>query len=1136
MKKFFIILFTLASLVGFSQSTTIVISQVYGGGGGATGTYNADFVELHNISSSSQDISGYLIMYGSSGGNLASTASNSFAFPAGTVVSAGGYVLVATVAGAGLAPLPVTSDFTFTLNMSGTNGKVAFGTSAMVANTTYLLQPAGSVIDFVGYGSANEWETAAVGVLTSTNAALRNNSGCDDTNNNLADFTVGAPAPRNSSTAVVNCGSVTPTPSIIPTVVSNFGNILILTNSSSQSCSISGVNLTGAPGNLTITSPAVDFQVSSDNTNWGATCSIPYTSATLSSTNFYIRFTPQTIGYKLGNVTIAGGGLTTPVNVVVKGYGTSATPLTPSLVISQVYGAGGNLGATYKSDYIELHNSTFSAQSISGYSIQYYSSTGTAANWTGKSNLPSAIIPAGGYYLIRMGSDTSAIGLALPTPDFVATPFVTMGQSAGRVALVSDTNLLSLCPTTPNIIDLVGYGPLTICFEGSAPTSGIDSTKAAFRNNNGCDDTNNNLADFTILTPAPRNSATPIYLCTVNPVLSVNGTLTNFGSIVIGSNSTSQTFILSGSNLTGAPGNITVAAPSSYQVSLDGTNWVASVQVPYSSSTLANTTIYVRFTPLSAGALTGNITISGGGVASSVTVAVGGTGVDPSQPSLSTSTLTAFGSVCTSTTAGPNSFTITGSNLTTADITIAALTGYTYSTTSGGSYTSTLTLTHAAGSYSQAIYVKYSPSTVAVNNGNIVMSGGGVASSVNIAASGSGVNTKATVVTGAASLITTTSAVLAGSISANGCSAVTAYGVEYSTTNGFASGTVAASTNIATGSFSSSLSGLLPGTTYYYKAFATNGGGTAYGVQLSFTTTASAQPQLSATPLTDFSTVCIGVTEGPNIFTLTGTTLTNQNITVGPLTGYLFCETANGTYTSSISITQPGGSFTGSVYVKFAPTQSSSYNGNIPVSGGGVTLYNVPVTGAGDNIPPAVTTGGSVVSTPNDASLSGVINNSGCNAVTERGIEYSGINGFADGNGIKVIATDIVGQDFTSVITGLVPNTTYYYKAYAKNTTGTGYGTQESFMTGALPSGIVLYGNPVTRGGVLHYSYYPLVPGHYSVKIYNCVGQLVLQHDIIAQVNFIDDRFTLPWTLGPGLYSLQIENNEFHHRRQFMIR
>lgn len=200
-------------------------------------------------------------------------------------------------------------------------------------------------------------------------------------------------------------------------------------------------------------------------------------------------------------------------------------------------------------------------------------------------------------------------------------------------------------------------------------------------------------------------------------------------------------------------------------------------------------------------------------------------------PTLTGGTLTSFGNVCQNTTAGPSSFTVSGSNLT-GDVTVGALSGYTYSATSGGTYTSTLTLTPTSGSLSAVpVHVKFSPTAVATYNGNIVLSGGG-ATSVNVAASGSGADLPPTLGgNGTAGTPFPTSVAITGiAISSTGCTSVTGYGVEYSTTSGFAagSGTAVAGTGLSGGTFSASISGLSPSTTYYYRSYATNGGGTSY--------------------------------------------------------------------------------------------------------------------------------------------------------------------------------------------------------------------------------------------------------------------------------------------------------------------
>ncbi|MEI7725587.1 MAG: hypothetical protein WCK09_10815, partial [Bacteroidota bacterium] len=114
-----------------------------------------------------------------------------------------------------------------------------------------------------------------------------------------------------------------------------------------------------------------------------------------------------------------------------------------------------------------------------------------------------------------------------------------------------------------------------------------------------------------------------------------------------------------------------------------------------------------------------------------------------------------------------------------------------------------------------------------------------------------------------------------------------------------------------------------------------------------FTKVTTPSGSLSATTLNGFGNVCNGTTSGPNSFTITGTTLTTANVTVGALTGFNYCTTAGGTYASSLSLTQPGGSYSQAIYVKFSPTAVQSYNGNIPVGGGGATSINVAAAGSG---------------------------------------------------------------------------------------------------------------------------------------------------------------------------------------------
>src|SRR5690606_32080719 len=141
------------------------------------------------------------------------------------------------------------------------------------------------------------------------------------------------------------------------------------------------------------------------------------------------------------------------------------------------------------------------------------------------------------------------------------------------------------------------------------------------------------------------------------------------------------------------------------------------------------------------------------------------------------------------------------------------------------------------------IWVQFSPTLEQVYGGTIAIGGGG-APGIEVAVSGTGINTPATVTTGGTLSVAQDQAEVEGGIGDAGCTALTAYGIEYSTTEDFTPGTGVqeASTNLFNGAFSSALGGLIPCTIYYYVAYATNAGGTVYGEQVSFETDAISAP------------------------------------------------------------------------------------------------------------------------------------------------------------------------------------------------------------------------------------------------------------------------------------------------------
>jgi len=193
----------------------------------------------------------------------------------------------------------------------------------------------------------------------------------------------------------------------------------------------------------------------------------------------------------------------------------AATPVmaTGNVVISQVYGGGGNSGAYWKQDFIELFNRGSSPVDITGWSVQYGSATGAVGQNSGFVTTLTGTLQPGQYYLIRQAQGNGGTA-DLPTPD--ATGTIAMGATAGKVALVNNsTPVNSSCPTGPHIVDFVGYGSTANCYEGSGPTPAPSNTTSVVRLNAGCTDTDQNAADFQVsdVPPTPRNSATPLNPC-----------------------------------------------------------------------------------------------------------------------------------------------------------------------------------------------------------------------------------------------------------------------------------------------------------------------------------------------------------------------------------------------------------------------------------------------------------------------------------------------------------------------------------------------------------------------------------------------------------------------------------------------
>ena len=180
------------------------------------------------------------------------------------------------------------------------------------------------------------------------------------------------------------------------------------------------------------------------------------------------------------------------------------------LVISQMYGGGGNTGAQFTYDFLELYNPTSAAISLSGLSIQY--AAATSASWN-EVALPNVSVQPGHYFLIQAAAGTTVTNAPLvPAADFVISGNGSTGNAlnfsatAGKIVIAKTTTPLTVaCPAASTYVDLIGFGPTANCFEGAGPAPAPSNMTADVRTNLAVDLVNN-ATDFSTAAPSPHSS------------------------------------------------------------------------------------------------------------------------------------------------------------------------------------------------------------------------------------------------------------------------------------------------------------------------------------------------------------------------------------------------------------------------------------------------------------------------------------------------------------------------------------------------------------------------------------------------------------------------------------------------------
>jgi DNA/RNA endonuclease G (NUC1) len=206
----------------------------------------------------------------------------------------------------------------------------------------------------------------------------------------------------------------------------------------------------------------------------------------------------------------AGGGRNTSTYAqgapTPDGPNTCVPPPQPSnsvIVISQIYGGGGNPGASLQNDFVELYNRGATPVNIGGWSLQYASATGSG--WDFNRQPLGGVIAPGEYYLIALASN-GAEGAQLPPANI--SGLINMSATSGKLALVNSfTPLTGNCPIADTgVMDFVGYGSAD-CREGSTTAPSPSATSSIFRAGDGSIDTDRNGSDFAVASAAPRRTA-----------------------------------------------------------------------------------------------------------------------------------------------------------------------------------------------------------------------------------------------------------------------------------------------------------------------------------------------------------------------------------------------------------------------------------------------------------------------------------------------------------------------------------------------------------------------------------------------------------------------------------------------------
>jgi hypothetical protein len=569
---------TSAALFTILQSP-VVISQIYGAGGGSGALFDADYVELYNRSGSAVDLTGWSLQYASASGTSWSKVTLS-----GTV-GAGKYFLVKLAGGSTGAALPAP-DFTSTaINLSGTQGKIG-----LRSNTTTFTgsSPVGQtgLEDFVGYGSANAAETAPAPAPSATTAIFRAGDGATDTGNNAADFTVSTPNPRNSA-----FGGGSGAPVISSPLTASGTASALFTYQITASNAPTSYNAIGLPAGLSVNSTS---GLISGTPTIAGTSNVTISAVNASGTDS--KTLVLTINPSGGGVvtTIFSENMGTPSgNAAISVYAAGTAPATFQNKGTLTYGQGEQ---TSQGD-VRITTPSTGYSGASGNGNVWLTTTSGAYGFSIESinaGTYSGLSLVYGYY-----KNSTSAHVTLSVDYWDGSAWVTIANSA--------TSLFNESATAAQGWYLAKALPLP----AGAQVNGL---KIRF------------VKTGTLAVRIDDVKLTGTLAA--SPTISTSGTLSSVTTTYGAPSPTPRSFSLSGTNMTAG---ILVTPPAGFEVSqtAGGASGYAATQTVGAAGTIAATDVFIRLAAgTTAGSYAGNIVCSSAG-ATSVNVAIPSSDVRP---------------------------------------------------------------------------------------------------------------------------------------------------------------------------------------------------------------------------------------------------------------------------------------------------------------------------------------------------------------------------------------------------------------------------------------------------------------------------------------------------------------------------